>query len=474
MRPFRLLVAAAILVPLSHTVAQTARPTGKINDLYAQLCANCHGAQLQGAQAQSMLDDVWVAGGDDDSLAKSIRNGFPDKGMPAWGAAIPEKEIRAMVIFIREQREKHEREKTKFVKPEPSTTATSQLHNYRLDTWVDEVKEPYSLAFLSDRVAVMTEKTGAAYLVENGKRAAKPLTGMPTPDIAGQAGLFDVVPHPEYRSNGWLYFAYSDLQKNAKGENVSLTRIIRGKIRDGALVDQQTIYEAKPEHYIKAGGVHFGGRIVFDGKGHLFFAIGERGQRDHAQDIGRPNGKVHRVFDDGRIPDDNPFVKDPKALPTVWSYGHRNPQGLAIHPVTGQLFDAEHGPRGGDELNLVEKGRNYGWPVITYGMEYDGRAITDTPVKEGMEQPLTYWVPSIAPCGMNFYTGSAFPKWKNQLFLTSLAGQELRRIEIAGGKVAAQEIIFKNIGRIRHVVTGPDGALYVMLQNRIARLSPSP
>jgi glucose/arabinose dehydrogenase len=323
----------------------------------------------------------------------------------------------------------------------------------------------------------MTEKRGRVYLIENGKVADKPIEGVPTVDTAGQAGLFDVVLHPDFEKNSWIYFAYADPQKNEKGENVTLTRIIRGKLRGGALVDQQTIYQAKLEHYIKAGGVHFGGRIVFDNKGHLFFCIGERGQRDHAQLLERPNGKIHRIFDDGRIPDDNPFVKDPKALPTIWSYGHRNPQGLAIHPVTGQLYDAEHGPRGGDELNLVEKGKNYGWPVITYGMEYDGRAITDSPVKEGMEQPLTYWVPSIAPCGMNFYTGDKFPKWKNHLFLASLAAQELRRIELKDGKVIAQEVLFKGSGntdRIRHVVAGPDGAIYVMFQNRIARMAPAP
>jgi aldose sugar dehydrogenase len=428
MRPTRLLLALAIIAPVTFSFAQNARPTGKINDTYTQLCANCHGANLQGAQAQSLLDDVWVAGGDDESLAKSIRNGFPEKGMPAWGAAIPEKEIRAMVIYIREQRSKHDREKTEFTKPIGAMTAKSQLHTFKVDTWLDNVKEPYSLAFISNATALMTEKTGKAFVIENGKIAATPLEGIPTVDTGGQAGLFDVVPHPDYARNQWIYFAYSDPQKNEKDENVSMTKIIRGKIRDGALVDQQTIFEAKREHYIKAGGVHFGGRIVFDRQGHLFFSIGERGQRDHAQMLDRPNGKIHRIHDDGKVPKDNPFVNDPKALPTVWSYGHRNPQGLGFDPQTGQLYDAEHGPRGGDELNLVEKGRNYGWPVITYGMEYDGRAITDNPVKHGMEQPVTYWVPSIAPCGMNFYTGTAFPKWKNHLFLTSLAAMELRRI----------------------------------------------
>ena len=471
MRPTRFLLIAMALAPVSAAFAQNLRPTGKINETYAQLCANCHGVNLEGGQAQSLLDDVWAVGGDDESLAKSIRNGFPDKGMPAWGAAIPEKEIRAMVIYIHEQRAKAQREKTQFTKPAASITAKSQLHAFKLDTWIDNVTEPYSLAFLSPTLAVMTEKRGRVYLIENGKLAKEPLTGVPAVDTGGQAGLFDVVPHPDFARNGWLYFAFSDPL-----EGTSLTRIIRGKIRDGALVDQQTVFQAKPEHYIKAGGVHFGGRIAFDKQGFLYFTIGERGQRDHAQMVERPNGKVHRIRDDGRIPDDNPFVKDPKAVPSIWSYGHRNPQGLAVHPVTGQVYDAEHGPRGGDELNLVEKGKNYGWPVITYGMEYDGRAITDNPQKEGMEQPLTYWVPSIAPCGMNFYTGDKFPKWKNQLFLATLAAQELRRIEIKDGKVAGQEVLFKGSGntdRIRHVVGGPDGAIYVMFQNRISRITPA-
>ena len=476
MRPTRLPFLAAAFIPLATGFAQNARPTGKINETYAQLCANCHGANMEGGQSQSLLDDVWVAGGDDESIARSIRNGFPDKGMPAWGAAIPEKEIRAMVIYIHEQRSKFQRDRTQFTKPAASITAKSQLHTFHLDTWVDKVVEPYALAFLSPTTALMTEKRGRLYLIENGKLAEKPIEGVPQVDTAGQAGLFDVVLHPDYAKNGWIYFAYADPQKDDKGENVSLTRIMRAKLRNGALVDQQTIFQGKLEHYIKAGGAHFGGRIAFDKQGHLFFSIGERNQRDHAQTLERPNGKIHRIFDDGRIPDDNPFVKDPKALPTIWSYGHRNPQGLAIHPVTGQLFDAEHGPRGGDELNLVEKGRNYGWPVITYGMEYDGRAITDNPVKEGMEQPVTYWVPSIAPCGINFYTGDAFPKWKHHLFLASLAALELRRIELKDGKVVAQEVLFKGSGntdRIRQVIGGPDGAIYVMFQNRIARMTPA-
>jgi glucose/arabinose dehydrogenase len=456
----------AWLAPLAQ--AQQVR-SGTVADRYAQLCANCHGANLEGGQAPSMLDDVWTHGGDDASLAKSIREGFPDKGMPPWGAALPEKEIRAMVIFMRERRAEAQRQKTQFTKPAEAISARTELHNYKISTWVGDLREPYGLAFLPNNRAVVTEKRGNVYVIENGKLGPA-LKGVPEVDTDGQAGLFDVVAHPNYAQNGWLYFAYADPQRTNDGA-VSLTRIIRGKLQNGTLAEQQTIFQGPLEYYRRDGGVHFGGRIAFDRQGMLYFTIGERGQGTNSQDLARPTGKVHRIHDDGKIPADNPFANDARAAKTIWSYGHRNPQGLAFHPVTGQLFDAEHGPRGGDELNLIEKGKNYGWPVITYGMNYDGTAMVDITAKQGMEQPLTYWVPSLAVCGINFYTGDQFPKWKNQLLLASLAAEELRRIDIQDGKVVKQEVIFKSLGRIRHVITGPDGAIYVCLPNRIARLT---
>jgi glucose/arabinose dehydrogenase len=238
-------------------------------------------------------------------------------------------------------------------------------------------------------------------------------------------------------------------------------------------VEQQSVFKVPTELY-RTGENHFGSRLVFD-KGYLFFSIGERGQKDDAQDLSRPNGKVHRIFDDGRVPDDNPFVGKAGALATIWSYGHRNPQGLAKDPSTGLLYDAEHGPRGGDELNLVQRGGNYGWPVITYGMNYDGTPITNETAKEGMEQPVTYWVPSIAVSSIAFYKGSKFPKWDGQLFLGALAQEELRRLVLADGKVTHQEVLFKNVGRVRDVVSGPDGFIYVTFDGgRVARLVPVP
>ncbi len=471
MYPSRLFILAALLASLTTACGQQIR-TGTVAERYTELCANCHGANMEGGQAPSMLDDIWVYGGDDESLARSIRNGFPEKGMPAWGAAIPEKEIRAMVIYIHEQRAKFQRDQTAFARPTGPMTVKSQLHGYRLETWVDDVKEPWSLAFLPGNRALITEKKGRLMLVENGRLNPRPIEGVPEVDNNGQAGLFDVVPHPDYERNGWLYFAYSDPQTD-NGRKVSLTRIIRGKVRDGALVEQQTIYRGPLEYHRNAGGVHFGGRIAFDRQGYLYFTIGERGEGTNAQDLARPTGKVHRLFDDGRVPPDNPFARKAGAAPSIWSYGHRNPQGLAFDPRNDDLYDLEHGPRGGDELNLVEKGKNYGWPVITYGMNYNGTAMTDITHKDGMEQPVVYWVPSLAVCGMNFYTGDLFPKWKNHLFIASLAAEELRRLEIRDQQVVTQEVLFKDLGRIRHVITGPDGALYVLLPTRIARMSPA-
>ncbi len=485
MRPHRFLLAAAFFAPLALVYAQPApkkQPAKKrpnaVAERYEQLCSACHGKSLEGGRTPSgnvvpsLLDDEWIHGGDDDSIAKSIRNGYPEKEMPVWSATIPDKEIRTMVVFIREQQAAFRRGQIKFEQPPDSVAVKSQLHDYRVDTWVGELEEPYGLAFLSPTRAIVTEKKGRAYLIENGRRAEAPLTGLPEVDTAGQAGLYDVVPHPDFARNGWLYFAFADPKTNAAGQKVSLTKIIRGKIRGNALVDQQTIYEPALEHYIKAGGVHFGGRIAFDKKGFLYFTIGERGGKMVAQDLTLPIGKVHRLHDDGRLPADNPFAKHATALKTIWSYGHRNPQGLAVHPATGQVYAIEHGPRGGDELNFIEPGKNYGWPVITFGMDYNGTALSDITHKEGMEQPVTYWLPSIAPCGMNFYSGTLFPKWRDHLFVASLAAQELRRLEVKGQKVVAQEVLFKNLGRIRHVTGGPDGAIYVLLPKRIARVAP--
>jgi glucose/arabinose dehydrogenase len=241
-------------------------------------------------------------------------------------------------------------------------------------------------------------------------------------------------------------------------------------------VDHETILSAPAASY-SPKGINFGSRLVFDGD-YLFLTFGERGEVGQAQDLSRPNGKVHRVFHDGRIPPDNPFVATPGAVTSIWSYGHRNPQGLARNPADGGLWETEHGPRGGDELNHVRRGRNYGWPVITYGMNYDATPVSALTAREGMEQPVLHWTPSIAVSPIHFYTGDAFPKWKNQLFVGALAQQELRRMVVERDRVVHQETILANLGRVRDVITGPDGLLYVALElpgepGSIVRLVPA-
>ena len=334
----------------------------------------------------------------------------------------------------------------------------------------DGLDTPWGLAFLPDGRMIVTERPGRLRFITPGQPPGEAVTGLPRVWAQQDGGLMDVALHPDFAKNGWIYLSYADpgLKKGA-----SMTAIVRGRVRGSNWVDQETLYKAPPELYWD-DNTHFGSRFLFDREGHLFYSIGDRGHQDDAQDLSLPNGKIHRIHDDGRIPKDNPFVGRAGALPSIWTYGNRNPQGLAWHPVTGELWSSEHGPRGGDELNRIEPGRNYGWPVITYGMNYDGTPITDKTAQEGMEQPVMQWTPSIAVCAIQFYTGGRFPGWKNDLFVTALAHQELRRLVIEGNKVVHQEVLFKDLGRVRDVVNGPDGTLYVVLNDpgRIVRMVP--
>lgn len=442
--------------------------------LYGQFCATCHGARLQGGTAPSMLDDVWRYGGDDATLTRLIREGTAEAGMPPFGGALSEGEIRGLVVFIREQRIDYTRSRPSIAQPSGGATIRSEEHAFKIETVAEGLREPWSLAWLSDGRMLITEKPGTLRIVENGVLLKAPVKGTPEVHDGGQGGLLEVATHPDYAKNGWIYLAFSHPTKNTQGQTVSMTKLVRGKIRDGAWVDEESIWMAPLETYRRAGGVHYGCRIAFDGKGYLYFSHGERGTGEHAQDIKRPNGKIHRIHDDGRIPEDNPFVKEPGAIGSIWTFGNRNPQGLDFDPRTGVLWETEHGPRGGDELNIITQGKNYGWPVITYGMNYDGTPITGETAREGMEQPVIHWTPSIAVCGIDFYEGSRFPKWTGDLFVTALAQQELRRVRIENNRVVHQEVMLKDIARLRDVASGPDGLIYVVLNgpDRVVRLVP--
>lgn len=336
--------------------------------------------------------------------------------------------------------------------------------------------DPWGLAFLPDGRLLVTEKKGRLGIVNPGAESdtlAKPVRGVPSVFTAGQGGLMDVTLHPDYDANGWIYLAYSEPKRDADGNAIGYTVIARARLTDDHLSDLEVIYRVDEKFYTQHD-VHFGSRIVFDGDGYLHFSIGDRGQRDLAQSLHTPNGKMHRLHADGRVPVDNPFAAIQGAIASIWSYGHRNPQGVAVHPLTGEIWITEHGPRGGDELNLVHRGVNYGWPIITYGINYDGTPITDVTHREGMEQPVFYWNPSIAVCGIDFYDGDRFPHWKNNLLVTALAFKQIRRVGIEGRRVIHEEIIYEPGSRVRDVETGPDGLIYAALEGpgRVVRLVP--
>lgn len=458
--PFLLLAAAATV----H--AQSApRDPAKIT---TELCATCHAATLTGNAGPNLLDRFWNHGGDDESILRSIRRGWPESGMPGFGNALSETEQRALVAFIRKQGEEFAAGRLTLPPPLVDITVRSERATFRLETVIDHLDTPWGIAFLPDGKTLVTERPGRLRLIEKGQLIDAPVSGLPEVFLHQDGGLLDVIAHPDYAKNGWIYLAYTDA---GAAPDTSMTVVIRGHLHAGRWTDQQEIFRAPPNRYYR-GYIHYGCRFLFDREGHLFFTIGDRGHQDDAQDLASPCGKIHRVFDDGRIPPDNPFVNKPGALGSIWSYGHRHPQGLAYHPVTGKLWETEHGPTGGDEVNRIEPGHNYGWPIISNGTDEGGR-IKGT-ARDGMDSPLAFWTPAIAPSAIEFYTGADFPSWKNSLFVAALGGQQLRRLETDGDRVTHQEVLFKDQGRVRDVTMGPDGVLYLALNapGRIARLVP--
>jgi glucose/arabinose dehydrogenase len=346
----------------------------------------------------------------------------------------------------------------------------SQEHSFRVVKLVEGLEQPWSLAFLPDGRMLVTEKAGRLRVVSQGKLLPEPVQGLPEVTVHGQGGLHDVVPHPDFKSNQLVYLAYA-----ARGSDGVGTELARGRLAGQRLENVEVLFRQSPKG---RAGQHFGGRIVFDRQGYLYLTLGDRGERDRAQRADDHAGSVIRLHDDGRVPKDNPFVGRNGWKPEKFTLGNRNMQGAALHPQTGLLWIHEHGPQGGDEINVIRAGRNYGWPVITYGVNYGiGTRIGEGTSKEGMEQPLYHWVPSIAPSGMAFYTGERFPRWKGSLFVGALRDQMLVRLELDGEKVVKEERLLKGmLGRIRDVRMGPDGYLYLLNDQShavLARLEPA-
>ena len=340
--------------------------------------------------------------------------------------------------------------------------------SFQVETYADGFEIPWGMAFLPDNRMMVTDRIGDLWIVEkDGKDKVKVSGEIPNVRSKGQGGMLDVAVHPDFNTNSYIYLSFSDYFGNK-----SHTSLIRAKLVNNSLVNSQIIFRPEEKFFTKRS-LHFGSRIIFDDKGFIFFCIGDRGDRDLAQNLDMPNGKIYRIRDDGTVPIDNPFYYTKGAIKSIWSYGHRNPQGLAIHPSTRQLWEAEHGPRGGDEVNIILRGHNYGWPVITYGKNYSGTIISKLTHHEGMDQPVFHWTPSIAVCGIAFYEGSQFPEWKNNLLATSLKYERLHRVELDGMNMVKDEIIYEAESRVRDVEVGPDGIIYVALEDpgRIVKLT---
>ncbi len=354
----------------------------------------------------------------------------------------------------------------------------SSMHDYRVTTVVDGLVNPWSMAFLPGGDMLVTERPGRLRIVRNGKLLPTPVAGVPEVFARGQGGLLDVVSHPNFATNKFVYISYSKPQ--AAGQ--STTAVIRARFENDKLADVKEIFLADT----KGAPGHYGSRLAFDKDGFLFITVGERQvapsgnlEAHPAQDITNHHGTINRIYDDGRVPTDNPLVDKPNAKPEIWSYGHRNPQGLVIHPTTGDIWATEHGPQGGDELNLIKRGANYGWPVIGFGVNYgSGNIIHSSTQRKGMEQPVNVWVPSIGTSGLMLYTGDKFPAWKGSLFVGGLVGEQLVRVSLTGQTAQVADILVRNQGRIRDVRQGPDGLIYLAIESSkgdptpIVRLEP--
>ena len=331
--------------------------------------------------------------------------------------------------------------------------------NYEMELIFEDENIIWSIEFFEDNSILAAVKSGSLFHYKNGDKIE--ISGLPEIYLRGQGGLMDIVFHPDFKENNWLYFSYASEDAGEKGGN---TTISRAKLINNNLIDLEVLYKASPN---TRKGQHFGGRLAFDNENYLYFSVGDRGNRDvYPQDITLDGGKIYRLNDDGSIPSDNPFFNNPNAKKAIYSYGHRNPQGMFKHPITGKIWTNEHGPRGGDEINIIKKGGNYGWPKITYGINYSGTTITKNKSLPDMEQPLYYWLPSIAPSSFEYISSDIYPNWKGSLLAGALVFKYIERIDLENDKVVYRSKIAEDLGRPRDIKQGPDGFVYVSIEGK--------
>lgn len=473
----------------------------EMGGLYAANCAICHGKNLEGgALGPSLLEAEYVHGDSVDEIAASIWDGYPDKNMPPWSAVLPREDVRGLAIYILEQRAGGDVSLAGQGLGERSAvpeTLTTDHHPLDLEVVADGLDETYSLAPLPDGRLLVTEKMRGLSIVSSDGARVEPVSGTPPvfddaekrgPMSAGMGWFHEVALHPDYADNGWIYLVVGDRcsgcnqASRASGEPVTMAKLVRGRLRGTTWVDEETIWEAPKETYQTGFENGLSARIEFDAQRRVYLTIGVVSDYRGIQDLSTPYGKIIRVEDDGSIPADNPFVDTPGALPGIYTLGHRNAQGIAFDPASGLMWSSEHGPRGGDETNLIRSGANYGWPLVSLGVDYDGRPIHYADEfgiefdPEALEPPVIDWTPSPGLSSMTFYRSTAFPGWNGHLLQATLAGGDLVRLELDETGEIAREVLIEDLGRIRDIEVDFDGHVVLLLEHskgtRVVRISP--
>jgi glucose/arabinose dehydrogenase len=496
-----LVLLSVILIPISTGKLYAAAESAlTFEDLYAEQCAICHGTELQGeAIGVPLVGRDLLHGQSLEEIAVSIADGIPDSEMPAWSETLTTTQIRTLAVFIVEQRDSMPQGEfnTRTPMQFPEGVVASDKHSFTAAPVVEGLKELiFSMAILPDRQFLVTERTGGLLLISADGQESTMIQGTPkgfyndANPRGGIGSLLEVILHPEYADNGWIYMHFSDRCEDCTAQSrqynrpASMNKVVRGRIEGDQWIDQETIIEFDKASYQIGSDIGAGGRVAFDSEGHLFFSIGARSPNTMSgvQDLTLPWGKIHRVNLDGSIPEDNPYVGDDSALDSIWSRGHRSPHGLEVNPLSDVLWSTEMGPRGGDELNIIEPGGNFGWPLHSLGINYSGSEVNYGRDEleffriEDIVMPLVDFTPSPAVSSFIFYQGDAFPEWKNNILMGTLKSMQLFRFSLDGDTVIEQEILLDDFARIRDIESGVDGEVYLLLENaegsKIARLMP--
>jgi glucose/arabinose dehydrogenase len=461
---FILVAACSQSGPQSSSAINVSGDTTHIEaaNLYALNCAGCHGTDLGGNSATALIKENWKYGRTRSLMFRNVKFGIDQTEMAGFANLLSDKQIGSLIDYVWDMQDNPVNRKViipDFIETEDYRVKIDQMG-------AEDLEVPWSIEFVDEKTALISERKGQLRWLVNGELDPTPISGTPkTHTGTSTGGYMDLALDPDYQTNGWVYLAYSHSKANFDDDSEpATTAVIRGRIREHQWMDEQVLFLAPDSLWVTEGN-RWGCRLLFDQKKHLYFSIGDMARAMDSQDPGKVCGKIYRIHSDGSIPADNPFVNSDGALEAVFSLGNRNVQGFSVHPETKQIWFSEHGPMGGDEINVLSNGANYGWPVITYGKDYSGEVVSTKTHQPGMEQPVHQWTPSIGVCPIEFVQSDQFSSWNNHLLVGALAFEELQRLEIEGNDIVRSEMLLKGMGRVRDIKTAPDGFIYVVLNS---------